>query len=288
MFKHTSSSQKSTIGRAIIKSTLFTLSRAVPGPASRLAATVFRTPPRWQPSSRLLSWAETATETAIPFGEGSLPAWVWGEECLDTVLLVHGWAGKGLQLGAFVQPLLERGLRVVAFDGPGHGGSPGRKSSLPELASGIQAAVKWSGARAIVAHSLGATAAMLAVTGSLLDVDRLVLIAPCGHLAEVRRRFSEATGFSPEVVERMRQHFEKLLAFDWDASEPLELAPRIATPTLVIHDQDDREIPHVEGKALADAFPKGWIMSTTGLGHRRILREPSVLAATAHFVCQAE
>src|ERR1043166_8169499 len=61
-----------------------------------------------------------------------LAAWRWGHG--PTVLLVHGWEGRGSQLGAFVEPLVAAGLSVVAFDAPGHGDSPGRRLYLADLA----------------------------------------------------------------------------------------------------------------------------------------------------------
>src|SRR5688500_18484390 len=40
------------------------------------------------------------------------------------IILVHGWAGRGLQLGALVEPLAKAGHSVIALDGPAHGRSP--------------------------------------------------------------------------------------------------------------------------------------------------------------------
>ena len=61
--------------------------------------------------------------------------WRWGVG--PTVLLVHGWEGRGSQLGAFVEPLVAAGLSVVAFDAPAHGDSPGHRLYLTDLADCI-------------------------------------------------------------------------------------------------------------------------------------------------------
>nr|MBA3542137.1 hypothetical protein [Deltaproteobacteria bacterium] len=55
-------------------------------------------------------------------------AWRWGHG--PTVLLVHGWEGRGSQLGSFVEPLVAAGLSVVAFDAPAHGDSAGNRLYL--------------------------------------------------------------------------------------------------------------------------------------------------------------
>ena len=61
-------------------------------------------------------------ETAAPSSIAGMKAWSWGNG--PTVLLVHGWNGRATQLGGFVEPLVARGYRVVAFDAFGHGESP--------------------------------------------------------------------------------------------------------------------------------------------------------------------
>src|SRR5262249_6361441 len=50
----------------------------------------------------------------VVVGGARLAAWTFGEG--PTVLLVHGWNGRGSQLGAFVEPLVSAGYRAVLFD----------------------------------------------------------------------------------------------------------------------------------------------------------------------------
>ena len=56
---------------------------------------------------------------------------------------------------------------------------------------------------------------------------------------------------------------------------------------LVIHDSDDRFIPHGEGVELADAWPSGRLITTTGLGHHRILRDPEVIDSAVAFISES-
>ncbi|MEZ4682380.1 MAG: alpha/beta fold hydrolase [Caldilineaceae bacterium] len=60
----------------------------------------------------------------------------WGSG--PTVLLVHGWAGRGSQLAPLVAPLVNAGYRVVAFDAPAHGDSPGDRTNLLEVSNLIR------------------------------------------------------------------------------------------------------------------------------------------------------
>jgi hypothetical protein len=52
---------------------------------------------------------------------------------------------------------------------------------------------------------------------------------------------------------------------------PLSLL-RGALGILVVHDRDDDDTYWTEGAALAEAWPGAQLLTTTGLGHRRILR----------------
>ena len=78
----------------------------------------------------------------VPRG-GEVVAEVWGEG--PVVYLMHGWGGWRGQLGAFVEPLVATGHRLVAVDAPSHGDSdPGfmgrRRGTVMELMEALDAA----------------------------------------------------------------------------------------------------------------------------------------------------
>ncbi len=139
----------------------------------------------------------------------------------------------------------------------------------------------------LIAHSLGGTAAIYALGNLELSVDRIVTIAPSARLREITERFGEMTGFHPSVIERMRARFEQNMGFDWDASEPLQIASEMSASLMVIHDKEDRFVPYREGTELANAWPEARLMSTFGLGHHRILRDRDVVNAAADFISEA-
>jgi pimeloyl-ACP methyl ester carboxylesterase len=232
---------------------------------------------------REVDWADGAERITMPSSLGPIPVWVWAKGP-PTVVLVHGWSGRGLQLGAFVQPLVARGYRVVTYDAPGHGEAHGRTSSMPAFAATLGAVGRRFGpVSAVIAHSLGSTAAVYALAHHELSADRLVTISPSARLHAVRERFGEVTGFRPSVIDRMRSVIEERFGFDWGASEPLRLAPEMTIPAMMIHDTHDRFVPHSEGAELAAAWPNGQLMTTAGLGHHRILRDPTVIDSVLAF-----
>ena len=97
--------------------------------------------------------------------------------------------------GPWSATCLHRVLKVVAFDGLSHGRSDAgvhgpRSSDAVELGRSLDAvAAKFGPARAVVAHSMGALSALLALRDGWLATERLVLIAPVEGVPDFLARF---------------------------------------------------------------------------------------------------
>ena len=207
-----------------------------------------------------------------------------------TVLLVHGWGGWGMQLAAFVPPLMATGYRVVTYDALSHGSSdPGptgaRHSSAMEFIAVLEAVGTATGPPVgVVAHSLGAMAVAGAIKNGL-ELERAVFLAPSQHPAHLTYYLGDLLGFGPRVRARLLDRVERNVGArldDFDAAA----VPRSAStpPVLVIHDRDDGHTPHAGGVAIAEAWPDAMLISTEGLGHHRILRDPMVVRESVEFI----
>jgi pimeloyl-ACP methyl ester carboxylesterase len=210
-------------------------------------------------------------------------AWRWGVG--PTVLLVHGWEGRGSQLGAFVEPLVRAGLSVVTFDAPAHGDSAGSRLYLTDHADTVVDVAKAIGPlHAIVAHSFGAPAVMLAYSRGGVDAPRNVFISPNALVPDSVDRFCKDVGL--DSVERAL--FEQQLCASAGISvEGLRIHQLLGnrdSSLLVLHDIDDREVPFAHGDRLAQLWPNARLEATQGLGHRRILRDPSIIERTVAAV----
>ena len=267
----------------LVRTAMGLLSRTAPRLASRVAMDLFMTPRRHTRPGREHEALARATPFDVSLGDRmTIRAWRWGSG--PAVLLVHGWEGRGAQLAAFVDPLLEKGLSVVAFDAPGHGASTGSRSSLPHFAWGVRGVSDAiGGTRAIVGHSLGCAATTLALREGL-TTERLVYIAPPLDPSDYVVRFGAMLGISTAVLEGMKQRIEERFLRKWSDYSQAATAPAVTTPLLIVHDREDDDTPWSDGAALARAWPDARLITTTGLGHRRILRDPSVVAAATDFV----
>lgn len=226
----------------------------------------------------------TVLEGSTPFSVAGMKAWSWGQG--PTVLLVHGWNGRATQLGGFVAPLTARGYRVVAFDALGHGESPGRSMSLPELADCIQrVADELGGVDTVIAHSLGGAATTFALANGL-RIERAVFVSPPADPRVFLKIVTAALGVSDEVRERVKLRVERRLGIAMEEMVATRLAPALEPPLLVIHDRNDKEVPWQVGQSVADAWPDAELILTEGLGHQRILRDEAVIDHAVHFTVE--
>lgn len=265
------------------------VARVAPETAARRAADLFLTPPRTATPERERAWLAGAHRESHLVAGLEIATWVWDGASMGapTVLLAHGWGGRGSQLGAFVAPLRSEGARVIAFDAPAHGASAGRKTNLIQFAETISSMLhrfSENGAvRGLVAHSFGAAAATIALAWNA-RLDRAVFVSPAEDFDHFTGRFRRALRLDAATVERMQRGIERRIGVEWSAVRGRTLAPRLSQPLLVIHDENDLEVPISHGETLASLWPQARLHRTDGLGHRRILRDADVVAAASRHL----
>ncbi|MDQ2870060.1 MAG: lysophospholipase [Acidobacteriota bacterium] len=271
---------------AAVRLGMRTLGALAPPLAARAALALFRRPPGHKPWDGESAILDEGRRLSFPVRGAPVSAWTWGAG--PAVLLVHGWGSRAGRLGSFVHPLVDAGFSVVAFDAPGHGATGGRLSSLPEFLFSIEAAHRVYGPFAgVIGHSLGGAAATLAL-GRGVRSDRVVLLAPAADPAGYTRRFAEIVGIAPGVRERMEANLVREFGLRWPEFDVLAAARRLSVPLLVFHDESDGEVPFRDGAAIATAWPNGSIVPTQGLGHRRLVHDPAVVAKAVEFLAARE
>lgn len=283
-------SQKSTIVRTrrlrvlAVGAGLKVVGRVAPAVADRWAARLFFTPmgrPRAFPPTVVGLEAEPFH---LGFGRGRLAGWAWGRG--PTVLLAHGWAGHAGQMCRIASHLTARGYRVVAFDMPAHGDSDGEQTTFVEMAAAVEAVAATTGPLAgIVAHSLGATAAVLAV-GEGVRCDRLVMLAPAADPGFFVGRALRELRLSGERAEGVSREIGRRVARGGVVPSVMATVGRIEAPILVLHDPRDRDVPWEQGLALVQASRAGAMVPVRGVGHNRILDERRVVSAAAEFIAR--
>jgi pimeloyl-ACP methyl ester carboxylesterase len=255
------------------------IDRLAPRWGTHGALRLFFTPLPWKLSMRRTLPAPWATAT-WPFEASSLTVYRRTDIAPDRprVLLVHGWAGSGAQMRALGDAAAAAGYDPVLLDFPAHGRSGGWRSTLPQFTRAIFAVTARLGPwHALVAHSLGAVAAMHTAARGL-PVRRLALIAPSAPPALFLDWFAGSFGLSRSVSQRMRAQIELREAVDLVEFEPEWLGPRIVQPSVVVHDRSDRVAPFAAGERVVAALPDARLHGTEGLGHRRVLDDAGAIA----------
>lgn len=211
----------------------------------------------------------------------------WGESG-PLVLALHGWRGRTTQFRPLAAMLLERGMRTVAIELPGHGISVGESASPRLIGELLVEVEKITGpAHAAVGHSFGGAALGAALLYGFRP-KRIVIVSSPTHVSRIPLMFAKAAGLPPAAM----REFVHIL--DREAGRPsaeldlVSVAPHAGVPGLIIHDLQDAVIPYNEGAALANAWPAAKLMTTKGKGHRDILSAPEVLKAIADFVDPAK
>jgi pimeloyl-ACP methyl ester carboxylesterase len=284
----TSAFYQASPGIRIFRMMLRASQRVWPALAVRAACRLFLTPlpPKWV--HRRKSWDASWRIEAWPFESASVtvysrPAAPHG----PIALLVHGWGGHAGQMLALAESLSAAGLRPVILELPGHGRSAGAESTLPQFTRAIDyvvARLRQQGhhIRALVSHSLGASASAYTVSRGL-PVDRLVLLAPPASPPEYTRLFAQVFGLSEATRAAMQKRIEAREGILMPQFEPDAVGPRIRVPTLVVHDRNDSINRFADGMAYTHAIRGAQLVATEGLGHRRLLKDAEVLGKVAIF-----
>lgn len=250
--------------------------RLAPEWTASWAARQFMTPPRYAAPKAERELLGSGHRFTIATSVGRLAAWSWGVG--PTVFLMHGWAGRGGQMAPFVHPLLQAGFSVVLFDAPAHGQSEGREASLLHFRDALIQVINQHGpAHAVIAHSMGCGSTALALISGL-RVPRLVFIGSPTDPSPYAERFVSHLRLGQGTFSAMTAKLERRFGVRWSELSVPALASSRREALLLVHDREDRDAPFEGALEIARHWPGARLMTTEGLGHRRVLRSPEVIA----------
>ncbi|BAJ29899.1 MULTISPECIES: alpha/beta hydrolase [Kitasatospora] len=278
---------------ALVRTALNATSRIAVAPPGRVAFELFRHPIR---RSRVRPAEQEAHGRAVT-GElvvngKRVRVYRWGDG-RRPVLLVHGWRSRASRFAPYVQGLLDLGMSPVAFDAPGHGDSGGRATTILEYRELIGRLAERHGPfEAAVAHSFGACCTLLAMAEGV-PVGRFVSIAGLAEFGYLVEGFAAIMGLNERLERDLARRIERVLlpgAGDvwrrFDATRHPEL---VDAPILAVHDEDDDVVPYRQSRLLLAAYGEERLrlITTRGLGHRRVLSEPTVVDNVLAFLAES-
>ncbi len=244
--------------------------------------TRFKTPSYEQPA------LDTAQRETVIVNDLPIAVYVWPGQQTDydrTVLFIHGWTGRGTQSVNYIDSLRKAGFRIISFDGPAHGASPGKQTSLLQMTDTVLALGRHYGKiDAAITHSFGGM--ILAYAMSLgLKIERAAMICPPGNIEIILDNFQRILTLPDSVMQALGR---KLYATHGQVTnDVVDTVNNLKTSTcrgLFIHDEDDTDIAWHSGEEVAEAWPGAEFIKTSGLGHRRIIHDREVIKHITDFL----
>ncbi|MEQ8405108.1 MAG: hypothetical protein RKE49_08415 [Oceanicaulis sp.] len=257
--------------------------RFTPDAFKRAAGARFVTPRAKKQSDTGRAWLESLTPVDFDAPCGTQRAWTGGEGPL--VMFQHGWEADSADLSTLGQAVMTAGFRVALIDGPAHGASTGSRAHMIRFADGLAAARNHFGEPfAVVAHSMGFPAAVIAMTRFALSPQTVVALGAPDALPRNVRFQARAMGLSDRAVELMLDAVSYRFGEDARRLSVVEDAPAMAIPALFCHGGNDAIAPPDASERMAAAWPGAALSVFDGLGHRGVLRDDRVLKTVTEFL----
>ncbi|MFI5765434.1 alpha/beta fold hydrolase [Streptomyces sp. NPDC051563] len=274
---------------SLLRTTLNITARVAPGPVGRVAFALFVRPlgrPTVKPGEAGVM-ARAVTGRLVVDGI-PVTTYRWGDGGRP-VLIVHGWTSRASRFAGFIEALLAEGLTVVSFDAPGHGASGGRATTIRRQREIIRRLRSQYGEfSAVLAHSFGVVSTFFALRDGI-RADRIVGIGAIADFDFLAARFRTMLGLNQAVEDALRRHVQRRLFPGepdvWPRFDACSRPEEVPSEILLVHDADDDTAAPAQSRAIAAAYgERARLVETTGLGHRRILLDPEVIATAVEFL----
>jgi alpha-beta hydrolase superfamily lysophospholipase len=282
--------------RPLQKAGLMALSVTAP----RRLAEFFLRPPV-QPMRGTLTTSGRSERIEFPGGgEGLCRGW-WvvptgtdlspdGGGTSHAVVLAHGWTSHCLRMSMFVDPLLQAGYQVLIYNARGHGDSdPSPFISQAQFAADLTAAVRYARSRAahvaVVGHSMGAAAAIIAAADGA-PVEAVVSLAPPTHPVQASVDILKADGIDGDLIlHRIGAHVQAIIGRPFDSFAPERRIAEVACPVLVMHGTADEVVPVAHFHRLQQvAGPNVEMLLVEGANHDAVKTAPVTLPKVMAFL----
>ena len=132
----------------------------------------------------------------------------------------------------------------------------------------------------VVGHSLGGVASLLANTQNQIT-DKLVMISSPTIGKDILQEFASGLNASERNIHYLLASIEKQFDRPFESVTAEYLIQKLTdTDLLLIYDSDDSQVPLSHPQRLVEQYPTAKLITTNGLGHYRILRDPAVVEHT--------
>lgn len=230
---------------------------------------------------------EKSEKVEFIFQENTIRGFRWNHPAHKKALILHGFESSVINFGKYVEPLINKGYEVLAFDAPAHGRSTGKTINAVVYKEFVQ--YVWNNYGPIdsfLTHSFGGLALCLALEEIPHSAStKIVLIAPAAETKTAIDHFFKLLKLDKDV----RKEFQNIIAEiggqspEWYSVS--RTAPKIKGRVLFLQDKDDHMTPLSDVKPIMDKnYSNFCFVISEGLGHRKIYRDEQSLRRVIEFL----
>ena len=136
---------------------------------------------------------------------------------------------------------------------------------------------------AIVGHSGGGFASTYVVAHNS-EIKKLILISPFDKVSDIFEKYFDFIHLGAKARKLFIDYFNHKTGHKIGELSSSILAQSINVKSLLIHDQNDREVSFSDAINIDKNLKNGVFIGTNGLGHRRILRDERVVNEILNFL----
>ena len=218
-----------------------------------------------------------------------------------TIICVHGWEGRGTNFYKFIPKLTSKGFRVLAPDFPMHGKTSGTETGCHVFGFSLNCILNYIKVPAILlVHSLGNGAACtnyyISDEKTRNQIKGFIGIGVPDKFTDYIRNFGNMMGLDDYTNNLFLEKNSERLGIDIKYFVVSDTIKNFNYPCLIVHDDKDKEVSiewainsskYIQQKyqtyKIGDKeYP--CLHKTSGLGHRRILRDNGVVDTVVDFI----
>ena len=211
-----------------------------PSFAAQMALDLFCTTQKNErPSNELEFWN---TGKALEFSsKRSCRTWGQGPE----IWLIHGWSSRGSAFYRIIPLFVKAGFKVIAWEAPAHGDSPGKQTNLVDFSKSLASDIDDHGSKplAIIGHSFGGAA--LAIINRYTALPKFVaIISSPSETPKIFQNYKKLINLSKKSFAKLVQKAEKMVGTTIASTSLINNDLSKHSQVLVIHDKKDKEIAY--------------------------------------------
>jgi pimeloyl-ACP methyl ester carboxylesterase len=256
--------------KAIVKTigaSINALALVNPTKAAQKAVDIFCTPRLGKLREKDLEVLNTATRwVELSLNGEKIQCYEW-EGSGKKVLLAHGWESNSARWKNMIRSLQKADCHVIAMDAPAHGGSGSNHFQAVKYAAAMNVVIQHFHIERMIGHSVGGFATIIYLSEYPNSIEKAVTMGAPTDLSVIFKHYWDMMGYSQRVREAMSAYFLQIFGKEVAYYKLKEIAKKVSTQGLVIHDRDDLICSFSGGETLHQSWQNSTFLATEKLGH---------------------